>query len=344
MINSLELTRRATLLLGAAAFTSFIARNVEAAQDSELSAFGDLKYPPDFEHFDYVNPDAPKGGVFSHVGATRIFNQNLLTFNSLNSFVLRGDAALGMVLTFASSLARAEDEPDALYGLAARAVQISSDGLTYRFLMRPGITSHDGSPLTAHDVAFLLKILKDKGHPIAQQSLRDFVGAGTVVVRFTTQRARDVPLFAASLPIFSRAYYSKRPFEETTLEVPLGSGPYKVGRFEPGRPAGRARVEQFRYPALRILPRSRSCLRRVHGQKLSVPGRIYIADLGDTLRLSCSSGRSRQARCDCRQYAIGRKAGSSTRDGTDSRTSACARPSSSIRFRMDQQEHHVRVL
>jgi hypothetical protein len=223
---------------------------------------------------------------------------------------------------------RAEDEPDALYGLAARAVQISSDGLTYRFLMRPGITSHDGSPLTAHDVAFLLKILKDKGHPIAQQSLRDFVGAGTVVVRFTTQRARDVPLFAASLPIFSRAYYSKRPFEETTLEVPLGSGPYKVGRFEPGRPAGRARVEQFRYPALRILPRSRSCLRRVHGQKLSVPGRIYIADLGDTLRLSCSSGRSRQARCDCRQYAIGRKAGSSTRDGTDSRTSACARPSS----------------
>jgi hypothetical protein len=106
MINSLELTRRATLLLGAAAFTSFIARNVEAAQDSELSAFGDLKYPPDFEHFDYVNPDAPKGGVFSHVGATRIFNQNLLTFNSLNSFVLRGDAALGMVLTFASSMAR----------------------------------------------------------------------------------------------------------------------------------------------------------------------------------------------------------------------------------------------
>jgi microcin C transport system substrate-binding protein len=86
MINSLELTRRATLLLGAAAFTSFIARNVEAAQDSEchgMSAFGDLKYPPDFEHFDYVNPDAPKGGVFSHVGATRIFNQNLLTFNSL---------------------------------------------------------------------------------------------------------------------------------------------------------------------------------------------------------------------------------------------------------------------
>ena len=159
MISALELTRRETLLLGAAAFTSSMACNVEAAQDSErhgVSAFGDLKYPPDFKHFDYVNPNAPKGGVFSHVGATRIFNQNLLTFNSLNSFILRGDAAMGMELTFASLMARAEDEPDALYGLAARAVQITSDGLTYRFLMRPGITFHDGSPLTAHDVAFSL--------------------------------------------------------------------------------------------------------------------------------------------------------------------------------------------
>jgi microcin C transport system substrate-binding protein len=253
MISALELTRRETLLLGAAAFTSSMACNVEAAQDSErhgVSAFGDLKYPPDFKHFDYVNPNAPKGGVFSHVGATRIFNQNLLTFNSLNSFILRGDAAMGMELTFASLMARAEDEPDALYGLAARAVQISSDGLTYRFLMRPGITFHDGSPLTAHDVAFSLKILKDKGHPIAQQSLRDFAGAeaaddATVAVHFAAQRARDVPLLAASLPIFSRSYYSKRPFEETTLEVPLGSGPYKVGRFEPGRHIEYERVKDW---------------------------------------------------------------------------------------------------
>jgi microcin C transport system substrate-binding protein len=116
--------------------------------------------------------------------------------------------------------------------------------------MRPGIAFHDGSPLTAHDVAFSLKILKDKGHPIAQQSLRDVVDAeaaddATVVVRFAAQRARDVPLFAASLPIFSRDYYSKRPFEETTLEVPLGSGPYKVGRFEPGRHIEYERVKDW---------------------------------------------------------------------------------------------------
>src|SRR4029450_4036240 len=140
----------------------------------------------------------PKGGAFSQIGPVRLFNQNFLTFNSLNSFILRGDGAQGMELTFATLMSRATDEPDAMYGLAARAVRISPDGLTYRFLMRPGIKFHDGSPLTAHDVAFSLKILKEKGHPIAQQMLRDFVGAeatddATVVLRFAPKRARDVP-------------------------------------------------------------------------------------------------------------------------------------------------------
>jgi microcin C transport system substrate-binding protein len=180
MITALGLTRRETLLLGAAAFASTIARPAVAQEGPErhgMSAFGDLKYPAGFKHFDYVNPNAPGGGVFSHVGSNRVFNQNFLTFDSLNIFILKGDGAQGMELTFASLMARAADEPDALYGLAARAVRISADGLIYRFLMRPGIKFHDGSPLTAHDVAFSLKILKDKGHPIAQQLLRDFVDA-----------------------------------------------------------------------------------------------------------------------------------------------------------------------
>src|SRR5262245_56125558 len=253
MIIALEPTRRKTLLLGAAALASTIARPALAREGPErhgLSAFGDLKYPPDFKHFDYVNPNAPKGGVFSHVGATRAFNQNFLTFNSLNSFILKGDGAQGMELTFASLMVRAEDEPDSLYGLAARAVQISPDGLTYRFLLRPGIKFHDGTPITAPDVAFSLKILKDKGHPIARQLLRDFVGAeaaddATVAVRFAPHRARDVPLFVAALPIFSRSYYAARRFDETTLEVPLGSGPYMVGRFEPGRHIEYERVKDW---------------------------------------------------------------------------------------------------
>src|SRR5256884_4542945 len=171
MLNALELTRRETLLLGAAALALSHARNAEAGHDTErhgISAFGDVKYPPDFKHFDYVNPKAPKGGVFSHIGATRAFNQNFLTFNSLNSFILKGDGAQGMELTFASLMARAEDEPDALHGLTARAVQISPDGLTYRFLLRPGSNCHDGSPLSAHDGAFPLKDLKENSDPIAQ--------------------------------------------------------------------------------------------------------------------------------------------------------------------------------
>jgi microcin C transport system substrate-binding protein len=238
-----DVTRRDTLVLGAGVLASLAARPAAAQEGPErhgMSAFGDLNYPADFKHFDYVDPNAPKGGLFSFVGSTRAFNQNFQTFNSLNSFILKGDAAQGMELTFASLMARAEDEPDGMYGLAARAVQISADGLTYRFLMRPGITFHDGSPITAHDVAFSLLILKDKGHPIAQIQLRDFTGAeaiddATVVVRFAPQRARDVPLFVAGCPIFSRAYYATQPFDETTLDVPLGSGPYKVGRFESGR-------------------------------------------------------------------------------------------------------------
>ncbi len=200
----------------------------------------------------------------------RQFNQNYFTFNSLNAFILKGDGAQGIDLTFATLMGPAtiftptHDEPDAIYGLAARAVKISADGLTYRFLLRPQARFHDGSRLTAQDVAFTLALLKEKGHPNIRQQLRDFLGAealddATVVARFAPNRGRDVPLFVAQLPIFSRAYYATKSFEESTLDVPLGSGAYKVGRFEAGRyieyragqglvgrrSAGHARSEQF---------------------------------------------------------------------------------------------------
>src|SRR5262249_37466111 len=132
-----------------------IVASAHAAGETEshgLSGFGDLKYPADFHHFDYVDPDAPKGGVFSQVGANRQFNQNFLTFNTLNSYVLRGDAAQGMELTFATLMARAQDEPDAMYGLAASAVCVSPDRRTYRFLLRPQARFHDGSRIAAADV------------------------------------------------------------------------------------------------------------------------------------------------------------------------------------------------
>jgi microcin C transport system substrate-binding protein len=238
-------TRRNVLTIGTGALAGGLRFATPAQAEGEtethgISSFGDLKYPADFKQLDYVNPEAPKGGLFSQIGPARQYNQNFLTFNSLNSYILRGDAAQGMELTFATLMSAAADEPDALYGLAARAVRISADRLTYRYLMRPQACFHDGTKLTAQDVAFSLKLLKEKGHPIIGQLTRDFLGAeaeddATVVLKFAKKRARDVPLFVATLPIFSRAYYSAHNFEETTLDVPLGSGPYKVGKFEAGR-------------------------------------------------------------------------------------------------------------
>jgi len=205
-----------------------------------MSAFGDLKYPADFHHFDYVNVNAPKGGLLSTIPSNRAFNQSFQTFNTLNAFILKGDGAQGMGLTFVTLMARAGDEPDAMYGLAAKSVAISPDGLVYRFAIRPEARFHDGTKLTARDAAFSLTTLKSKGHPVIMQQTRDMLKAealddATLIVTFAERRGRDVPLFVGGLPIFSQAYYTAHPFDETTLDVPLGSGPYKVGKFEVNR-------------------------------------------------------------------------------------------------------------
>jgi len=249
----MKLSRRSVLVLGAGATAGLLVRDAALADEREvhgISAFGDLKYPPDFKHFEYVNPDALKGGIFSHVGSTRQFNQSFLTFNSLNSYVLRGDAALGMQMTFATLMVRALDEPDSMYGLAASAVRVSDDGTIYRFTMRPEAKFHDGSQLTAQDAAWSFTTLKEKGHPIIRQLMRDVeeISADSdavVTVRFNPKRGREIPLFVASLPIFSRAFYSTRNFEDSTLEAPLGSGAYKVGRFEAGRYIEYERVKDW---------------------------------------------------------------------------------------------------
>lgn len=240
------LSRRHVLGLGAAAlsvarFRSAAAATVEGGTEAHgMSVFGDLKYPADFPHFDYVNVAAPKGGMFSFIPSVRAYNQSYQTFNSLNAYVLKGDGAQGMDMTFAPLMARANDEPDAMYGLVAKSVQVSSDKLTYRFTLRPEARFHDGSKLTAQDAAFSLNTLKAKGHPLIVVQLRDMVKAeaaddAVLVVTFAEKRARDVPLYVAGLPIFSKAYYATRPFEESTLDIPLGSGPYKVGKFEVNR-------------------------------------------------------------------------------------------------------------
>ncbi|PVE25923.1 hypothetical protein DC522_03920 [Microvirga sp. KLBC 81] len=237
---------RRTILKGsaAAAALSFIPRS-GFAQEGEtethgLSSFGDLKYGPDFKHFDYVNPAAPKGGALVLQIRQTSGNQNFDTFNTLNIYVLRGDGAAGMGSTFDTLMAGSGDEPNTMYGLVAKSVRISGDKLTYRFALRPEARFHDGSKLTARDAAFSLMTLKEKGHPVYRAVLTQMVSAeaeaeDVLRVQFSPRRSRDLHLVVASMPIFSERYWQGKDFEAATLEAPLGSGPYKVSRFEQGR-------------------------------------------------------------------------------------------------------------
>ena len=243
MTRHVRLSRRSLLALSAAAGVS-AALPLRAQQPQGerhgLSAFGDLKYPANFPHFDYVNPDAPKGGAFSQIGSSSQFNQNLETFNTLNVYSQKNDGALGMELTFATLMVRALDEPDAMYGAAASSVAFSEDGLQCRFRIRPEAKFHDGTKLTAHDVAWSINTLKTIGHNLFRIILKDVesaeaAGDDVLSVRFIKARGREIPLTVAGLPILSRKYYEGRNFDEATLSAPLGSGPYRVGRLEPGR-------------------------------------------------------------------------------------------------------------
>ena len=204
-----------------------------------LSSFGDLALPPDFPHFAYVNPDAPKGGSLiiqvKQVGG----NQNFDTFNTLNTYVFRGDGAAGMDMVFDTLMVSHADEPDSMYGLLAHSVEIAPDKLMYRFFLRKEARFHDGSAVTADDVAFSLNILKEKGHYIYRQVLQHLVSAEAdshdiLVVRFAPDRARDLHMMVASLPVFSKKFWETRDFEAITLEPPLGCGPYRVSHFSPG--------------------------------------------------------------------------------------------------------------
>jgi microcin C transport system substrate-binding protein len=232
---SMRLAAASALTLGVLLITAAPAPAHVAEDNHGLSAFGDLAYPADFEHFAYVNPDAPKGGTFSLMGWGGV-----TTFDSLNNYILKGDAAQGLELLFDTLMTRAADEPDAVYGLVASGAEVADDRLSVTFMLRPEVRFSNGSPLTANDVVFSFEALKTKGHPIYAQMLEDVVKAEALdphTVRYTFKGSlvRDLPLTVAGLPIFSKAYYATQDFAATTLEPPLGSGPYTVGDVKQGR-------------------------------------------------------------------------------------------------------------
>ncbi|MCO5063667.1 MAG: extracellular solute-binding protein [Rhizobiaceae bacterium] len=215
-----------------------------------LSAFGDLKYPADFTHFDYVNADAPKGGQMNFQPPNWIYNQTPFTFNTLNSLVLKGESPPRTELCFDQLMVRALDEPDAVYGLLAENVTLSDDRNTFTFKLRPQARWHDGSPVTAHDVAFSYKLYKEKGHPDLLLPLRDMLDAvavddHTARLRFNGEQSALNILDIAVMPIVSKSFYTANDFEASTLTPPLGSGPYRMGRITAGRNIILERVEDY---------------------------------------------------------------------------------------------------
>jgi microcin C transport system substrate-binding protein len=239
------LTRRQALkLAAAAAAASGFAPFAWAAGRSGLhglSIFGDLKYPPGFARFDYLDANAPKGGRMNFQPPNWNYNQSPTTFNTLNGFVLKGDAPPRIELVFDTLMTRVYDEPDAIYGLVAESVDVSDDLLTWTFHLRRDAHFNDGSALTAEDAAFSLMLLRDKGHPsiaepLAKMAAADAVGAQTLRVTLAPDHTRQTIFsVAGDCPIFSKAYYTAHAFDASSLAAPLGSGPYRIGNFAAGR-------------------------------------------------------------------------------------------------------------
>ncbi|MBI3797716.1 MAG: ABC transporter substrate-binding protein, partial [Deltaproteobacteria bacterium] len=218
------------------------AAEVGVTTSSGLSMYGDLKYGPKFTHFDYVNPDAPKGGEVKLAA--------IGTFDTLNPFVLKGVPAAAIGQVFETLTVQSDDEPFSEYGLIAETIKVPADRSWVAYTLRPEARFHDGSPITADDVIWTFETLKTKGHPFyrsyyAKVAKAEKLGPREVKFSFTAGENRELPLIVGQMPVLSRAYWSTRDFEKTTLEPPLGSGPYQVDSVDPGRSIVYRRVKDY---------------------------------------------------------------------------------------------------
>ncbi|MEB3702878.1 ABC transporter substrate-binding protein [Candidatus Bealeia paramacronuclearis] len=197
-----------------------------------FAIYGDLKYPSDFKHFDYVNPNAPKGGLvtLSAVGSS---------FDTFNAFLPKGVPAAGITGIHCSLLQGSEDEPASSYAYLAQSIEVSPDRTFAIYRLNPKAIFSDGSPVSADDVVFTLDILKTKGSPQFSLYYKDVVKAESIdpqTVKFTfSKNNRELPQIVGGLPILSKAFYTKQDFTKADLTIPLGCGPYVVKSFQPGR-------------------------------------------------------------------------------------------------------------
>jgi microcin C transport system substrate-binding protein len=227
----------------AAAFLLLVAGGgAQAAPSEGMSLFGDLKYGPGFTHFDYTNPQAPKGGAmrYSAIG----------TFDTLNPFVINGVPAAGISLIFDTLSASSEDEPASEYGLVAKTIDLAPDKLSVLYTLRKEARFHDGAPMTPADVIWTFDALQKKGLP----AYREYYGDITKVVQegdrgvrfyFKSAKNRELPQILGQMPVLSKAFWSGRDFAKTMLTPPLGSGPYTIKSLDPGRSITYERVKDY---------------------------------------------------------------------------------------------------
>jgi microcin C transport system substrate-binding protein len=197
-----------------------------------IAMHGALKYPADFTHFDYVNPDAPKGG--------RLREASIGTFDSLNPFIIKGTVADGTGLIYDSLLARALDEPFSLYGLLAEHMSVADDRSWIEFDLRPEARFSDGKPVTAEDVVFTFNTLLEQGSPFFKSYYAGISKVEALTERrvrfdFGSSLNRELPLIVGEVPILPAHYWEGRDFTVPSLDIPVGSGPYAVSRIDPGR-------------------------------------------------------------------------------------------------------------
>lgn len=205
-----------------------------------IALYGEVKYAKNATHFDYVNPSAPKGGVL------RLAETG--TFDSLNAYILKGVKAPGLSFASVSLLAPSLDEPMSMYGYVAETVEVADDRLSARYVLRKEAVWHDGTPITPDDVVFSFETLKGKGDPtfkILYAAISGCKKSGEREVTFTFSDAtnRELPFIAGQMPLLSKAYYARHDFGATTLEPPLGGGPYKVAAVEQGRSISYERIK-----------------------------------------------------------------------------------------------------
>ncbi|MFT5392266.1 MAG: microcin C transport system substrate-binding protein [Gammaproteobacteria bacterium] len=236
-LGALSLSLSLSLVLSGAALAQAVSTTLKSHAVTIRST---PKYPPDFSHFDYANPNAPKGG------AVKLAVDG--TFDSLNPFILKGNSAAGISSTFETLTDSALDEPNTDYGLIAHTIETPPDVSWVAFHLRREARFHDGSPISPDDVIFSFNILKEKGRPFYRAYYKDVVAAerfGEWGVKFTfgSGTNQELPAILGQLPILSKAYFEAHPFDKTSLDPILGSGPYRVESVDAGRSIVYRRVE-----------------------------------------------------------------------------------------------------